>query len=78
MTGLQMKYFVLKPRGDFHDPYAKASRAALQAYAREIRDENPGLYADLEKWRIEEQGRANKADLQRRLDAGELEEVNDG
>ena len=74
-NGLHMKYFVLKPRGDFNDPYAKASRAALKAYAETIIDENPDLYASLEKWRIEEQGRANQTDLQRRIDAGEIKGV---
>jgi len=69
MTGLQMKYFVLKPKGAFDDPYAKASRTALQAYAREIRDENPQLYNDLEKWRIEEQGAANEAHLMAKLES---------
>jgi hypothetical protein len=67
---LQMKYFVLKPAGD--DAYAKASRDAMQAYARSIRDENPGLYADLETWRINEQGESNKRDLDRRFASGEL------
>ena len=31
MTGLSMKYFVLKPAGD--DAYAKASRCAMRKYA---------------------------------------------
>ena len=73
MSGLKMKYFVLKPRGDFHDPYAKASRAALKAYAKAIEDENPELAHDLYTWEIKEQGKANQDDLQRRLDAGEID-----
>ena len=73
MSGLKMKYFVLKPEGGFHDPYAKASRAAMKAYAETIMEENPSLYGDLERWRIEEQGKANSADLQRRMDAGEID-----
>ena len=71
MSGLQMKYFVLKPKGDFEDPYANASRAALKAYAHEIRKTNPELYNDLEKWRINEQGAANEAHLMKKLEAGE-------
>jgi hypothetical protein len=48
MSGLQMKYFVLKPHG--HDEYAKASRAAMRAYANHIRDENPELCVELREW----------------------------
>lgn len=48
MSGLQMKYFVLKPAGD--DPYAKASRAALREYAKSIMDENTELAIDLYDW----------------------------
>lgn len=48
MNGLQMKYFVLKPRGD--DAYAKASRAAMTAYAKAIEDENPILAQELKIW----------------------------
>ena len=70
MNGLQMKYFVLKPAGD--GLYAQASRDAMQAYARAIRDENPDLSADLEKWRIAEQSAANERDLRSRLESGEV------
>lgn len=50
--GLQLKYFVLKPRGT--DEYAIASRKALQSYARSINDINPELASDLLEWcRIE-------------------------
>lgn len=69
MNGLEMKYFVLKPRGAFEDPYAKASRAALKAYAESILEENPQLYGDLEKWRIQEQGKANEAHLISKLES---------
>lgn len=48
MTGLQMKYFVLKPAGN--DEYAKASRAAMRQYARMIEWVNPELANDLRKW----------------------------
>lgn len=52
MDGLQMKYFVLKPRGS--DPYAYASRAALVAYAEAIRSENSELARDLREWVLQE------------------------
>lgn len=59
MSGLEMKYFVLKPKGD--NPYAKASRAALKAYADSIQEENAQLCHDLHLWEIDEQGEVNKA-----------------
>jgi hypothetical protein len=48
MAGLMMKYFVLKPSGN--DGYAKASRAAMRAYANNIREENPELCNELREW----------------------------
>lgn len=48
MAGLIMKYFVLKPHGD--DQYAKASRAAMRAYANHIKGENPELCQELREW----------------------------
>ena len=48
MTGLEMKYFVLKPRGD--SPYARASRLAMRKFAVAIEDENPALAKDLRDW----------------------------
>jgi len=48
MSGLQMKYFVLKPSGN--DKYAEASRKAMRAYAMTIQNENPELAEDLRKW----------------------------
>ena len=48
MNGLEMKYFVLKPKGT--DPYAKASRAAMRKYAVLIKDTNPDLASDLDEW----------------------------
>lgn len=51
MIGLKMKHFVLKPRSKTtSDPYAKASRIALMAYARSIRDINPKLSHALYCW----------------------------
>ncbi len=68
-TGLEMKYFVLKPAGGFEDPYAKASRAALKAYASAIEDENNQLAHDLRIWEIETQGDANREHLLKKLEA---------
>ncbi|GAI86312.1 unnamed protein product [marine sediment metagenome] len=48
MTGLKMKYFVLKPSGD--DRYAVASRKAMRAYALHIQNENEELANDLREW----------------------------
>ena len=51
MSGLEMKYFVLKPKSkNVSDPYAKASRIALEAYAKAIRDINPILSYELSSW----------------------------
>jgi chromosome segregation ATPase len=67
MTGLEMKYFVLKPSGG--SPYHQASRNAMREYAKHIRRENPELYYDLEKWAIKDQGTANHRNLKARLEA---------
>ena len=51
MPGLEMKYFVLKPKAeDLKDPYARASRRALQAYAYNIELDNPELARQLTDW----------------------------
>lgn len=47
-----MKYFVLKPAGG--DAYAKASRAAMHAYARSIAKENKELSDSLIDWASDE------------------------
>ena len=48
MSGLMMKYFVLKPqRGDI---YGEASLAAMETYASWVEMENPELAADLREW----------------------------
>ena len=47
-SGLQMKYFVLKPSGP--SPYAKASRMAMREYAKAIEAENPDLSRELREW----------------------------
>lgn len=49
--GLQMKYFVLKPRSKYKDdPYAHASRAAMAVYASWISKTNPQFAEDLLEW----------------------------
>ena len=48
MTGLLLKYFVLKPAGS--DAYAQASRAAMRMYASAISTYNPGLALELGEW----------------------------
>ena len=50
--GLEMRYFVLKPKGD--NPYANASRKAMLRYADEIGIENPKLATDLREWVLAE------------------------
>ena len=47
-VGLVMKYFVLKPHGSH--AYAKASRMAMRAYAKAIRETNPSLCEELRDW----------------------------
>lgn len=47
-SGLQMKYFVLKPSGP--SPYAKASRMAMREYAKAIRADNAALADELMEW----------------------------
>jgi hypothetical protein len=53
VKGLQLRYFVLKPKGT--DRYAKASRAAMRRYAKLIQEENPELAQDLREWAEREQ-----------------------
>lgn len=50
-TGLELKYFILKPKAKHKDDvYAKASRYAMREYASIIRVANPDLAEDLEVW----------------------------
>lgn len=48
MSGLEMKYFVLKPKGN--DAHAKASRAAMNRYAKSIEEVDPDLADDIREW----------------------------
>lgn len=57
MNGLIVKYFVLKPKGK--SPYAKASRAAMRAYANSIKQENPKLWLELHQW-VDDEVQANE------------------
>ena len=59
---IEMKYFVLKPRGD--DAYAAASREAMCAYAEVIEECNPSLAVDLRQWarREEEYSRLKRTE----------------
>lgn len=45
---LEMKYFVLKPRGN--DAFAQASRAAMREYARVIAEVDQKLADELDVW----------------------------
>jgi len=55
MAGLEMKFFVLEPKG--RGEYARASREALKKYAEVIKDKNCELCADILLWvkELEEQ-----------------------
>lgn len=51
MVGLELKYFVLKPRSKrWDDNHAQASRKAMRAYASHIRDEDRALSDALFEW----------------------------
>ena len=53
MNGLELKYFILKPKG--HTVYHHASRVAMRAYAKSIKKENWGLAKELTAWANQEQ-----------------------
>jgi hypothetical protein len=51
MSGLLLKYFVLKPASKMkEDIYAYAARDAMEAYARRVEFANPELAEDLLEW----------------------------
>lgn len=58
MSGLEMRYFVLKPSGT--DAYAAASREAMKAYAECIRNLNPQFSSDLLAWAEKEEVEADR------------------
>lgn len=59
---MKMKYFVLKPKGQ--DVMARASRAAMLAYADEVNNTDQKLAEDLRNWATYEKMKA--ADLENR------------
>lgn len=63
MSGLVMKYFVLKPAGD--DIYAKASRMAMRKYAEVVAEENADLTNQLRDWTDQEHAEAYARSLER-------------
>lgn len=74
VNGLQMKYFVLKPKGS--DTYARASRCALEEYATVIAGENPVLARDIRNW-IDQERNAAIAEETGRDRAGRMGERKD-
>ena len=58
MSGLEMKYFMLEPKGS--DIYAEASRAAIRAYADVICNENSQLADELVDWTNVEEANSQK------------------
>jgi len=52
MTLIDLKYYVLKPKGS--DPYAAASRAAMRQFAVSIEPVNPKLAEELFRWAAQE------------------------
>jgi len=48
MKASQLQYFTLRPAGT--DAYAKASRAALAAFAKSIAKTDPKLKRDINNW----------------------------
>ena len=57
MSGLKLKYFVVKPEG--RSVYAVASRQAIRAYADEIEKHDPKFAKDLREWAQKELDVAN-------------------
>jgi hypothetical protein len=58
---LELKYFVLKPRTKRHgDEHARASRAAIRAYAHSISSHDSQLADDLLQWADVEERRARE------------------
>lgn len=74
--GLLMKYFVLKPRGN--DEYARASRAAMLAYAKEIEATDQQLSRQLEDWVSDAGAEAQREALLAKITARPGKEEDDG
>ena len=61
MSGLENKYFVLKPKSKTRlDPYARASRIAMKSYAYAIRAVNIQLSDELLEWVSDEEKQEKK------------------
>ena len=68
MTGLEMKYFVLKPKSkNVNDLYAEASRLAMKAYAKKIEIINPKMSLELSNWANKEYFRESELAINKRL-----------
>ena len=51
MSGLQMKYFVIKPKSKhYNDQFAHAARMAMHTYADCIEVEDAALAKELRSW----------------------------
>ena len=61
MSGLEMKYFVLKPKGK--DVFAAASRAAMVTYALFIHNADRPLSDSLLQWAKTEEDRNDNEDF---------------
>lgn len=61
MNGLEMKYFVIKPKGN--GIYAEASRKAMKAYAAHIDAENRKFANDLYDWVNREERNAKSTNV---------------
>lgn len=68
MSGLEMKYFILKPKGT--NEYAKASRAAMRRYARVISSTNEELAKELLEWAEREFEKALDENMELTEDVG--------
>jgi hypothetical protein len=55
---MELKYFVLKPRGK--DVYAKSARLAMRVFAEGIKSVNSKLANELMEWCDEEQRRVGE------------------
>jgi hypothetical protein len=59
MTGLIMKYFVLKPASN--DLFGSASRMAMLTYAEVIKEKNPEFAGEVIAWVEREQAEIDKS-----------------
>jgi hypothetical protein len=57
VTLMELKYFVLKPKG--RSDFARASRTAMRVLAAEIEQSNPKLATEVKQWAYEEERKAH-------------------